>query len=85
MWFPPGLALPVSLLGLAAQVPLEPTPHHPDMVAGYGVKDFAFKEGENVFSPIDLVKLARPGTGTANPGGDLFITPVSKNSVDEKK
>ena len=87
MWFPPGLGLPVSLLGLAAQVPLEPPPAHPsaDMVVGYGVKDFEFKTGANVFSPVDLVKLPRPGTGAANPAGDLFITPVSKYSIEEKK
>jgi hypothetical protein len=87
MWFPVSVGLPISLLGLAAQVPLEPPPAGPsvDMVAGYGVKDFSFKEGPNIFSPIDLVQLPRPGAGSANPGGDLFIVPVSKYSSKDKK
>lgn len=85
MWLSAGLGLPISLLGLAAQVPLEPPKPTPTMVASYGVKDFEFKQGENIFSPVDLVKLARPGTGAANPAGDLFIVPVSKYSLDEKK
>ena len=81
------MGLPISLLGLAAQVPLEPTLQHPapTMVASYGVKDFSFTHGTNVFSPADLVKLARPGTGTANGPGDLFIVAVSKYSLEDKK
>ena len=55
------------------------------MVASYGVQDFKFKEGAELFSPIDLVQLARPGTGVANAAGDLFIVPVSTYSLDEKK
>lgn len=88
MWFPPGLGLPISLLGLAAQVPLEPRPQATTAgmaVTSYGAKDFSFKEGANVFSPVDLVKLARPGAGVANPSGDLFIATVSKYSLDDKK
>lgn len=87
MWVSPGLGLPISLLGLAAQVPLESTVQHPapDMVASYGVKDFNFTDETNVFSPVDLVKLARPGTGTANGPGDLFIVTVSKYSLEDKK
>ncbi|EKM51879.1 uncharacterized protein PHACADRAFT_262274 [Phanerochaete carnosa HHB-10118-sp] len=86
MWFS-GLGLPVSLLGLVAQVPLEPRPASPaaDMVASYGIKDFNFKEGAELFSPIDLVKLARPGTATANSAGDLCIVSLSKYSLDDKK
>ncbi|KIP05181.1 hypothetical protein PHLGIDRAFT_74637 [Phlebiopsis gigantea 11061_1 CR5-6] len=55
------------------------------MVASYGVKDFNFTDETNVFSPVDLVKLARPGTGTANGPGDLFIVTVSKYSLEDKK
>lgn len=84
MWLSPALSLPISLLGFAAQVPLEHPPT-PAMVASYGVKDFSFKEGTNLFSPLDLVKLARPGTGTANPAGDLFIVSVGKYSLEDKK
>ena len=55
------------------------------MVASYGTPDFAFKTGAELFSPIDLVRLARPGTGVANAAGDLLIVPVSKYSLEEKK
>lgn len=82
MWFP-SLGVPISLLGLAAQVPLEP-PSTSVMVAS-NVKDFSFKEGSDVFSPNDLVKLARPGSGVANPAGDLVLVSVSKYSVKDKK
>lgn len=46
-----------------------------------GVKPENFKE----FKPEHLVKLARPGTGIANPTGDLALVPVSKYSLTEKK
>ena len=87
MWVSPALGLPISLLGLTAQIPLDPPRSDPPstMVASYGAKDFDFKEGPNVFSPLDLVKLARPGGGAANPAGDLFIVPVSKYSLEDKK
>lgn len=47
--------------------------------------DFAFKEGTSVFTPKDLVELVRPGTGLANPAGDLTLVPVSKYSMSDKK
>ena len=47
--------------------------------------NFTFREGPDIFSPKDLVQLARPGTGAANPPGDLLIVPVSKYSLEEKK
>jgi len=40
-------------------------------------QDFNFIEGNNVFSPRDLVQLPRPGNGIINPGNDLAIVPVS--------
>ncbi len=72
----------MSLLGLAAQVPLqkELTPHitPPGISAMAKPDDFAFKQGPDVFSPPDLIQLARPGTAVANPSGDLALVPVSK-------
>lgn len=47
--------------------------------------EFSFKEGADVFTPKDLVGLARPGTGLANDAGDLVLVPVSKYDFDEKK
>jgi dipeptidyl aminopeptidase/acylaminoacyl peptidase len=47
--------------------------------------EFAFKEGPDLFSPQDLVELARPGTGVANLAGDLVLVPVSKYSFADKK
>ncbi|PCH40235.1 alpha/beta-hydrolase [Wolfiporia cocos MD-104 SS10] len=82
MWFPPGFSL--TLLGLAAQVPLEPSLRAPQSIMSTK-PDFAFKEGPNIFSPKDAVELVRPGTGVANPAGDLVILPVSKYSLEEKK
>ncbi|KAA1469919.1 alpha/beta-hydrolase [Dentipellis sp. KUC8613] len=48
-------------------------------------KNFTLKTGDEVFSPRDLIELARPGTGAANPTGDLVLVPVSKYSFDTKK
>lgn len=85
MWFP-SLGLPISLLGLTAQVPLEPPkPTTGAAMAANDVKDFTFKEGPNIFSPKDLVQLARPGNGVANPTGDLLLVSVSKYALEEKK
>ena len=47
--------------------------------------DFAFREGPDIFSPTDLVQLPRPGTGVANPSGDLLFVPVSQYSLKDKK
>ncbi|KAE9393265.1 alpha/beta-hydrolase [Gymnopus androsaceus JB14] len=46
---------------------------------------FQFKEGSDVFTPKDLVELARPGTGVANHAGDLVLVPVSKYSFEDKE
>ncbi|KZT11901.1 alpha/beta-hydrolase [Laetiporus sulphureus 93-53] len=82
MWYPPGF--PISLLGLAAQVPLE-APSKISQTTMAAVPDFAFKGNASTFTPEDLVALARPGTGLANPSGDLVLVPVSKYSLEEKK
>ncbi|KAJ8507119.1 hypothetical protein ONZ45_g10479 [Pleurotus djamor] len=47
--------------------------------------DFAFKEGADVFSPLDLLELRRPGQGVANLPGELVLVPVSKYSIAERK
>ncbi|GJJ15786.1 hypothetical protein Clacol_010064 [Clathrus columnatus] len=44
-----------------------------------------FKEGPDVFSPKTLIELVRPGTGTANPSGDVGFIPVSQYSLETKK
>ncbi|KAG7088324.1 hypothetical protein E1B28_012333 [Marasmius oreades] len=46
---------------------------------------FQFKEGPDVFSPKDLVELGRPGTGVANPAGDLVLVSHNKFSFEDKK
>jgi hypothetical protein len=46
---------------------------------------FSFKQGADVFTPKDLVELARPGTGIANNAGDLALISYSKYSFQEKK
>jgi hypothetical protein len=54
--------------------------------AGNASAPFAFKEGPEIFSPKDMLELARPGMGLANPGaGDLVLVPVSKYSFESKK
>ncbi|TFY59295.1 hypothetical protein EVJ58_g5864, partial [Rhodofomes roseus] len=84
MWFPAGF--PITVLGLASQVPLEPLLETPQaaMSTAY-TTDFAFKEGNSVFTPNDLVELVRPGTGLANPAGDLVLVPVSQYSRSDRK
>lgn len=85
MLFPQGF--PVSLLGLAAQVPVDvPVDSNAVMPQpAFTQPDFAFKQGNNVFSPVDLIGLARPGAGVANAVGDLALVPVSKYSLEDKK
>ena len=90
MWFPRGLGFPIGLLVLAAQVPLQtqlsPQSTTPSTISAMSKPgDFTFKQGSNVFSPPDLVNLARPGTGVANPAGDLALVTVSKYSPEDKK
>uniref|UniRef100_A0A0W0FUP7 Dipeptidyl-peptidase V n=1 Tax=Moniliophthora roreri TaxID=221103 RepID=A0A0W0FUP7_MONRR len=46
---------------------------------------FKFQEGTDVFTPKDLVELARPGAGVANQAGDLVLIPLSKYSFEEKQ
>ena len=52
------MKLPVTLLGLAAQVPFQ-TPLHTSSkrMAVTAKPEFAFKEGSDVFSPKDLVSV----------------------------
>ncbi|KAJ3557124.1 hypothetical protein NM688_g1641 [Phlebia brevispora] len=88
MWLSSAIGLPISILGLVSQVPLrtetpDTTPTTTTMAPA--TLDFDFKKGPDVFSPPDLVKLARPGTGVANSAGDLLIVPVSKYSLNDKK
>ena len=74
-------AFPVSVLGLAAQVPLQSPLNYTSMATA----DFAFKEGAEIFSPNDLVQLPRAATGVANPSGDLVFVPVSQYALKDKK
>ncbi|KAI0789789.1 alpha/beta-hydrolase [Abortiporus biennis] len=84
MWFPRGF--PISILGLASQVPIQPPSPPPTMVPALAKQpDFKFKEGTDRFTPNDLIQLARPGAGVANPAGDLVLVPVSKYSLKDKK
>jgi hypothetical protein len=77
----PGFSLFTSL---SAQLPILQTPS-PESSVMSSRPGFSFKEGVDVFTPKDLVELARPGSGVANEGGDLVLVPVSKYSFEEKK
>ena len=81
MRVPPGF--PATVLGLAAQVPLQPTVNSTSLYPS--MAEFAFKQGPDIFSPTDLVQLPRPGMGVANPSGDLLFVPVSQYSLKDKK
>ena len=81
MWFPH-----ISLFGLAAQIPIQPSnPPSESASAMSTIKEFKLRTGDDVFTPKDLVELARPGAGVANLAGDLALIPVSKYSFDTKK
>jgi hypothetical protein len=86
MWVP-NLSLPFSLLGLVAQVPLQPSaPSQPlTAMVSNQTNDFTFKEGSNILSPRELIELERPGHGVANPSGDLLLISTSKYSLEKKK
>lgn len=81
------MRLPISLLGLSAQFPLfsKLAPNSPTISPMSKNPTFSFKEGTDVFSPKDLVGLARPGSGVANAAGDLVLVAVSKYSSEDKK
>jgi hypothetical protein len=83
------MLLPFTLvLRLVAQIPfwIRSRPHIPASGTLMETKTaFAFKEAVDVFSPKDLVELARPGTGVANDAGDLVLVPISKYSIEHKK
>ena len=83
MRVPPGF--PVSVLGLAAQVPLQSSLNTTSSMVVAATQDFAFKEGADIFSPKDLVQLPRAGAGVANPSGDLVFVPVSQYALKDKK
>ena len=58
------MRFPLTLLGIAAQVPLKlETSHHPlhtginTKMAATAEPGFAFKEGKDIFSPKDLVSV----------------------------
>ncbi|KAI0688887.1 alpha/beta-hydrolase [Earliella scabrosa] len=83
MRVPPGF--PVSVLGLAVQVPLQSSLNTTSSMVVAATQDFAFKEGADIFSPKDLVQLPRAGAGVANPSGDLVFVPVSQYALKDKK
>ena len=75
-------ALPSALsrIGATAQAPLLQ-----DSVYTMAPDKFELKSGSSVFSPRDLIELPRPGTGIANPAGDLAFVQVSQHSFTENK
>lgn len=67
------------LLSATSQIPfMSPT------VPG-STPEFEFKSGPDVFSPVDLVTLPRPGTGLVSPDGKLVLVPVSTYDLDAAK
>lgn len=80
------MRFPFSLLGLSAQIPFSPTDNpDPTSIQMPNRPEFKFKEGPDVFSPKDLIELARPGAGVANTPGDLALVSMSKYSFEDKK
>ncbi|THH14140.1 hypothetical protein EW146_g6161 [Bondarzewia mesenterica] len=47
-------------------------------------REFKLKTGDDVFTPKNLIELARPSAGVANLPGDLVLVPVSKYSFETK-
>ncbi|KAF7985586.1 hypothetical protein HWV62_3875 [Athelia sp. TMB] len=79
------MRLPISLLGLSTQFPIFSKQVTYPSAPMSKTTAFSFKEGSDVFTPKDLVGLARPGSGVANAAGDLVLVPVSKYNFEEKK
>ncbi|KDQ31364.1 hypothetical protein PLEOSDRAFT_1102336 [Pleurotus ostreatus PC15] len=44
---------------------------------------YNFTLGDDVFSPMDLVSMSKPGTAFANPAGDLFLLPIKTYNATE--
>ncbi|KAF8636022.1 hypothetical protein AX15_000182 [Amanita polypyramis BW_CC] len=75
---------PIAFLGLSAQLPFQSTLGRVDSIMAHNNSDFTFKQGPNIFSPHNLIELGRPGSGSANPAGDLVLVPYSEYSLAEK-
>ncbi|KAJ7442681.1 Alpha/Beta hydrolase protein [Mycena latifolia] len=84
------MRFPLSLLGLSTQVAFKSDvqpglSRNASMAPTRAQKsDFALKE-TGVFSPQDMLELARPSAGVANLPGDLVLVPFSVYSFKEKK
>lgn len=72
------------LLSATTQVPFMSPTSNAGANAGNAL-DFEFKTGPDVFSPVDLVTLPRPGAGLVSPDGQLVVVPVSTYDVKESK
>ncbi|KAF9267335.1 hypothetical protein L218DRAFT_1074102 [Marasmius fiardii PR-910] len=79
------MRFPLALLGLSAQVPIPSRIDSALSSMSNQSTTFHFEEGPDVFSPKDLIELGRPGTGVANPAGDLVLIPHSKFSFEDKQ
>lgn len=56
---------------------------HTSEEANPGPPKFNFTSGDDVFSPMDLVSMSKPGVGIANPAGDLLLLPIKTYNVIE--
>ncbi|KZV95473.1 alpha/beta-hydrolase [Exidia glandulosa HHB12029] len=74
----------LALLLSASQTPLMSTTNNAGANAGSPL-DFEFKTGADVFSPVDLVTLPRPGAGLVSPDGQLVVVPVSTYNLQDAK
>ncbi|KAH7096442.1 alpha/beta-hydrolase [Auriculariales sp. MPI-PUGE-AT-0066] len=72
------------LLSATSQVPLMSTTP-PKTGPATGVRDFEFRTGDNIFSPLDLVTLPRPGNALVSPDGALVVVPVSTYDLDQSR
>ncbi|KDQ31372.1 hypothetical protein PLEOSDRAFT_1102342 [Pleurotus ostreatus PC15] len=63
------------LFHLASLLPFWPPKERPPK--------FNFTRGDDVFSPMDMVSMRKPGAGIANPTGDMFLLPIKTYNETE--
>jgi len=76
------MRLSIPLLGLSAQTPLSQVAAPKSVLINH---NFELREGNDTFSPRDLIALGRPGAPLANGAGDLALVPFSKYCLEHKK
>lgn len=82
MW---GLNAGLAWLVASTQLPFNTEPTKPFLKSPAVRSNFSLVEGKDVLSPKKMLELPRPGSGFANPAGDLALATVRQYNFDADK